>query len=146
MKTDLQDLLLAHEPLTAKLAKDPEDNVALINWITRPDLSALPAITLEGIGTTPQYDQKGRSGFQPTRIQFDIWSSTFAAGTEIFNVIHEWLEPEGSFPTRTQGGTIFDRFELQADRDLPVTDLAGGGRVFHIAADFIVWHRKAVQT
>ena len=101
---------------------------------------------MENIGAVPQYDQSGRGGLEPTRVQFDIWSSNYAKGRQTFNILRDFLDPETEAPARTQGGTTFERFLVEEGRDLPVTDLSGGGRVFHIAADVIIWHRGAVQT
>ena len=144
MQTNLIDLLLSHEPLTDLLAKDSEDNVPLINWLTRPDGTGMPAITLETVSTTPQYDQQGHGGFEPTRVQFDIWSGAYGQGREVYKVLRAFLDPEQYTP-RIQDETHFDRFILDGDRDLPAADLPSG-RVYHIAVDFIIWHRRAVQT
>ena len=141
MQVDFTNLLKAHPPLTALLARDADDDQPLINWVTRPDKSRLPALTLETVSTIPEVDQSGRGEMEPTRVQIDIWSDSYGKGRAIYRVLIDLLFPHGNFVSHEKGATRFERFILDGDRDLPVTDLDGGQRVFHIAVDFIIWHK-----
>ena len=53
------------------------------------------------------------------------------------------FEPLDSvYPSFTHGNTQFKQVIYDNHRDMPVQDLPGGKRVFHLEADYIVWHRE----
>lgn len=142
MQQDLIDHLHASTGLRDLLGSHSKHETPLINWVTRPDKEGLPAMTLETISSIGQYAQGGRSNETPTRVQFDIWSNTYDAARKIAKALVEYLNPPGDFEDVIVGSTRFHRFYFDADRDLPVMDLQGGERVYHIALDAEIWHYK----
>jgi len=137
MKTDFRAALLAHSTLTARLGQ--VGSRAAIDFAIRPDSGSLPALTLEMISDPREYNQGGVSGFFQERIQIDIWGESYKDTDEIHIILRDYLE---GF-TGLTGSTYFSRVFQDSARDLPVTDLQGGGRVFHRATDFIIHYTRS---
>ena len=136
MNIDYRNLLLAHTPLTDELGTVNKRPV--IDFVIRPDTSALPALTLEQVSEPIAFNQVSDSGQRETRMQVDIWGETYLAVDSVHGVLQNYLH---SVRNQAQGETIFIRIFEDSARDLPVTDLPDGGRVFHRAADYIIHHK-----
>lgn len=146
MQIDLINLLYEKASLTALLGRHSVHNTPLINWVARPDKEqALPAITLSTISTVPEYDQQGRQGLEPSRVQFDVWSDNYLDGNRVAHALREALSPVGvEFVDMVQGATRFKQFLFEGFRDLNDDDLDGGGDIFHTTSDAIIWHCPAI--
>jgi len=140
MQQDYIDHLHASETLQALLGSHSKHETPLINWVTRPDKEGLPAMTLETISTVGQYAQGGRSNEEPTRIQHDIWANSYLEARKIAKALRDYIDPRADFADVEVGDTRFHRIFFDADRDLPVQDLQGGERIYHIAIDAEIWH------
>ncbi len=54
--------------------------------------SALPGITLNRIGTTPQHRQEGKAQEFETRIQFDIWATSYKSAKAVASQVRLALD------------------------------------------------------
>lgn len=137
MLKDFRDLLLADVALTGLLGQT--NGRASIDFILRPDTGGLPAITLNKISEPISYNQMGRSVQEMQRVQVDIWGSAFI---DVENV-HKALRVVCEALTGDQGDTHFNRVFEDSARDMPVTDLPGGTRVYHRAVDYIIHYQES---
>ena len=145
MQTELLKILRDDEALAAILGS--HNNRALVDFITRPRTSAmLPALSLLCIEPPDSADQDGQDDLRSTRVQFDFFGEKYAQCRAAFNRTREILTPRGgAFVTFTKDTAIIERVSFEGSRDLDVTELKGGGTVFHLEADFIIWHRSVAE-
>jgi hypothetical protein len=109
-----------------------------IDWVSRPNQSALPALTLQGVDAGPIYSHGGAVGLESKRVQFDCWAGSYAEARALARaLIAEMEEPE------TRASVAFDAAFLVADRDMMAEDLGGGVRVYRISLDFNLWYQPA---
>jgi len=139
MQADLIDYLHNSDDLIATVSNS--GGVPNIQWVTRPNSSGLPALTLQTVSAVPSYDQSGRDELTSTRVQFDSWADTYAGARSIMDKLKSLLNPSDGFGSVLHGRSSFERFYFESDRDLPVQDLDGGQRVYHIGIDVLIWHR-----
>lgn len=104
---------------------------AAIDWVQRPDLAGLPAITLQRISTDRIYSHEGPVDLTGARVQFDCWGATYGAARTAFRALLTKMET---------GGTGWKAF-LDTERDAGAEDLDGGQRVFRVSADFNIWYK-----
>lgn len=103
-----------------------------IDWVSRPDLAGLPAITLQRISTDRLYSHSGPVSLTGARVQFDCWGATYGAARNAFRALQTKLEA---------GGTGWRAF-LDTERDAGAEDLDGGQRVFRVSGDFNIWYKE----
>lgn len=102
-----------------------------IDWVRRPDLAGLPAITLQRVSTDRLYTQDGPVELTGARVQFDCWAGTYGEARNAFRALLDKME---------SGGTGWKAF-LDTERDADAEDLDGGQRVFRVSADFNIWYK-----
>jgi hypothetical protein len=110
----------------------------VIDWVSRPDGSSLPALTLQGIDAARIYSHGGGLGLENKRVQFDCWAATYGAARLLARAVIAELET-----IETISGVAFDAGFLVADRDMMAEDLGGGVRVYRISLDFSLWYKPA---
>jgi hypothetical protein len=104
-----------------------------INWVVRPQLSALPALTLQIIGDPRPQHLKGFDGARGTRLQIDAWAETSAAAGALASAaIAALAEP------LTISGKQFGGAQVDGPRDLG--QQVGGSFVHRQSADLIIRH------
>lgn len=107
-----------------------------VYWVTRPQATALPAITLQTItGDRP----RTFGGLQPTRsprIQVDAWAESYAGARAIIEAIVATLEPK-----ETSNGITFDAIFFESERDF--IERQGTTDIYRTSIDLIVWHHPA---
>lgn len=106
-----------------------------VSWVTRPQASALPAITLQVIsGEHPQHLE----GFEKeeTRVQLDAWAASTAAASAIVKAAKAALAP-GVVHEGVQFGRMF--FEQERDG----VERLGNVDVYRVGIDLIFKHKAA---
>lgn len=107
-----------------------------IDWIERPQGDALPGVTLQVIDPGRHYTLDGY-GLNGTRVQIDSWGSIYDDAKLVARAVLEAIEPAA-----TQGAIEFSRSFLDGGRDHKPVDLPGGGKVFGVSQDFIIWWKS----
>lgn len=120
--------LRANAGIAAKVASF--NNRPAIDWVVRPDLAGLPAITLERVSTDRLYSHSGPVSLTGARVQADCWAGTYGAARELFRALLTKMEA---------GGIGWSAF-LLTERDLGAENLDGGQRVFRVSGDFNIWY------
>lgn len=137
MQADLVARLRADATLAGLLGT--KNSRAAIDWVSRPDSSTLPSLTLTEITTTPSYTQAGREAQAETTIQIDAWSESVLDGVLALSRAIIVLEAEA-----TVGSTFFQRaFLTSGPRSMRAEDLPGGQKVNRQTADLTFYHKPA---
>lgn len=108
-----------------------------VYWLSRPQTSALPAITLQTIagGRPRTYD--GLQAFRDTRVQMDIWAASYAEARSVAEAAIGALEPIKT----TSNGVIFDSIFFDSESD--ALERVGTTDIHRTSIDLIVWHQPA---
>lgn len=138
MEEDLKTRLRADAGLIALLGTHSRNNRPMIDWGTRPDDKALPALVMFKVSPGVEYDQDGATELEGPRVQFSVYAESYGETALVFRRLRELIENPA-----TVGSTYFDRAFLDAERDLDPKDIAGGERIFHRSADYIIWNRRS---
>lgn len=107
---------------------------ARVDWVERPQKSALPAISLQTISDPRPLHLKGMDGARSTRVQCDCWAATYAAALALARAVIAALSPPA-----TISGKKFGHAQVDSQRDLGEA-LADGSFVHRQSVDFLVWH------
>jgi len=104
-----------------------------IYWVERPQLSALPAVTLQTISDPRPQHLKGLDGARPTRVQVDCWAATYAVALALARACIGALQP----PT-ILAGKKFGQATIEGQRDLGEDQ--NGTLIHRQSVDLIIWH------
>jgi len=138
MQEALIKRLRADTELAALVGSHSKRGRPMIDWGTRPNDPALPAIVMYKVSPGVTYDQDKPTALEGPRVQFSIIGETYAAATLVFRRLRALLENG-----ETVDDVVFERAFLDAERDLNPRDIDGGGTEHLLGADFIIWHRRA---
>lgn len=105
-----------------------------VDWMTRPQKAALPAISLQTISDPRTGHLKGFDGARATRVQCDCWAATYAAALALARAAIAALQPPA-----TISGKKFGNAQVDAQRDLGEA-VADGSFIHRQSIDFIIWH------
>lgn len=106
--------------------------------LVRPQGSDLSALTFQVISTERGYTHDGAIGLTRSRVQFDSYGESYGDAKLVSRALIDGIEPEA-----TVDGIRFVRAFLAGERDLSITDVAGGDKVFRNSLDFFVWWQPA---
>jgi hypothetical protein len=84
-----------------------------IDWVDRPQTTALPAITLQTISDLRPQHMGGFDGTKEARVQVDVWAATYASAKAITEAVLAVL-----VPANTANGVSFSRAFVDNIRDL----------------------------
>jgi hypothetical protein len=135
MEEALSRLMLADAGISALVG-------TRVNWVVRPQSSALPAIVLNVIDTLPDYTMQGPSGLASSRVQVTCWSITYAAAKAVARAVEALLSGidelvgDGDSPeafTILRGG-----FQEGERESFEIGE--GQTGLYSVSLDFIVWH------
>lgn len=129
MQADLRTLILSGAGVPAR-----------VHWVRRPQGGDLPAVTLNTISEITDYHMRGPSGYQVTRVQADVWASTYASADVVARAIQSVLSGYSGIV----GATQFQMVALDGRRD---SFDAGGNdadRIQSISVDLIIHHRENI--
>lgn len=104
-----------------------------VTWVERPQLSALPAITLQTISDGRPQHLKGFDGARGTRVQIDCWASTYAAALSLARAVIAALQPPAVI-----SGKKFGQAQIDGQRDLG--EDVSGTFIHRQSVDLIIWH------
>lgn len=125
MQKALRARLLAASPVNVLVAQR-------VDWVDRPQASALPAITLQTISDSRPQHLKGFQALRDTRVQVDCWGATYQQVSVLREAVIAALVPEN-----TGNGIRFDRTLVDGVRDLGErTDIQF---IHRTSIDLIVW-------
>jgi hypothetical protein len=108
-----------------------------VYWVTRPQASARPAITLQTISGGRPRTYAGLQGFRDSRVQMDIWAATYAEARSVAEAAIAALEPIKTI----SNGIIFDSIFFDSERD--ILERVGTTDIHRTSIDLIVWHQPA---
>lgn len=133
MEEALVALLLAAAGVSAKVG-------TRIFWASRPQGTALPAITLTKVSGVPDYTNDGRSNLATARVQVDCEAETYLAGKTLARAVRDALD---IVPTTISGCTLQGAF-IDGERDLYEFDAETqeAGHPFGVSLDVIVHHTE----
>lgn len=131
MEEDLTAWLLAGTALTALVG-------TRINWDERPQLEALPSVTLQVVSAAVDYHHGGRTDLQRARVQADIWAATASQALAIKRALTARIEALQTSPS----GVLAAGF-IENDLSTDPEQLGGSARVFRRIVDFFIWHTGA---
>lgn len=131
-KGALKARLVAAAPVTALVGTSP----ARVDWVERPQASALPAITLQTIDDARPRTYGNFQEGRPSTVQMDVWAASFAQKEALTEAAITALAGAS-----TANGISFQPAYIDSVRDL-------GERVetqfiHRTSIDLIVWHSPA---
>lgn len=127
MEAALRARALAHAPLTGLVGDR-------VGWEARPQLEGLPAVTLQTVGGRIAQNYKGNQALQATRVQADVWASSYGEKKAVAAALLAALVPPGE-----QDGVRFGRGFVERDEDLTAGDSAAARAVRRRSIDLIIW-------
>lgn len=128
MEAALIALLLA-DPATAKLAGNR------ISWLQQPQKETVtPYVILQVITQTVNQTYQGITDITESRVQIDVWGTTYLDAITLANVIMNRLSNE-------RGSQILGCFH-QTSRDLTDDGRDPSKRLSRRSMDFIVFHKS----
>lgn len=104
-----------------------------VNWVTRPQLSALPALTLQVISDPRPQHLKGFDGARDTRLQIDAWASGHGIAVALAAAAIAALASPA-----TISGKRFGRAQVDGPRDLG--EEVNGSFVHRQSVDLTIRH------
>lgn len=126
MHAGLMTRLLANNAITAAVG-------ARVNWVTRPQASALPAITLQTISDERPQHLKGSDGARDTRVQVDVWATKHSVALAIARSVIAALAAPA-----VVSGKRFGPARVEGQQDLG--EDVNGTFVHRQSVDLIIWH------
>lgn len=135
MEGALRARLIAAPAVIAAVWKAPTTNVPAIYWVTRPQGTGLPAITLQIIDDPREQHMKDVQGLQSTLVQIDVWATTYAQGKALKEAVIAAL-----LPAETSNGIKFGRAFVRS-RDL--SERVETQLIYRPSMDFTIWHSPA---
>jgi hypothetical protein len=106
MQAALRARLTTAAPVTALVGQR-------VYWMDRPQGSALPAITLQTITEGRPQHMKGFQDLRSSRVQVDIWGTSFGQVRQISDAVIVALAP-----AQAGNGISFERTFIDSIRDL----------------------------
>lgn len=103
-----------------------------VDWVDRPQLSALPAIVLQTISDSNDQTMKDFQALQQTRVQVDVFAKTYAEARAASKAIIAAAVPAGD-----QANIRFYRASVEGPRDL--TETVTNQTVHRSSLDLVLW-------
>lgn len=111
----------------------PTNAAGRVDWNRRPQASALPAITIEGISDPRPQVMRKRQSTRPTRVQVTCWGATKAQAVAVREQAVREIEAARQF-----GGVTFQRAVELFVRAL--FDRQGDDEFYQEIIDVTLWH------
>jgi hypothetical protein len=105
-----------------------------MNWGSREQAAALPAVTLNKVSGGPLYADEGEVGLDEVRVQIDTWASSFSASTAVAREVRAQISgyEDANFPY----------ISLDVVRDLREGGANQAAYEYRVSMDFIVLSRS----
>jgi hypothetical protein len=107
-----------------------------ITWLQRPQGSALPAITLQGVSTRRDHTLEGRDGLVGRLVQIDVWATTYATMKDIQRALISALDGPFADPIHVA--------LVENERETLEAAAAGGTDLFRASVDVRAWFSEAL--
>jgi hypothetical protein len=129
MQGALRARLLAASPVTTLVGQR-------VYWVDRPQAAALPAIVLQVISDPRPQHLKGFDDLRETRVQLDVFGTSYASVLAITEAALAALVPEN-----TGNGIIFNRALVDGARDLG--ERTETQFIHRRSTDLLIWWQSA---
>lgn len=115
-----------------------------VTWMTRPQASALPAVTMQTINDERPQHLKGFDDARGTRVQIDCWATHVDGVADAYAQTVRLAEAviAAIINPATIEGIRFGRATIEGQRDLS-EDKPGGGILYRQSLDIRFWHEGA---
>lgn len=109
-----------------------------IHFVARPQGSAIPVIVLTRISFVPTYTMDGPDGLAMSRVQADVYASTWTAAKAVTRALAERVSGfKGAV-----GSTVFQLIEIDGERDYYDAGSNDAERFFRVSTDLLIHHRS----
>lgn len=105
-----------------------------VDWTERPQMTALPAVTLQVISDPRPQTFSGFTGFRETRVQIDCWGLTRGAVVALREAVIAAVAPAGTFYSVNFGRSFFPTGGIDRGENTET------GFVHRDSIDALVWH------
>ena len=129
MQGALRARLLATGPLATLVARR-------IEWLSRPQAGALPAVTLTVISDERPDTFGGFAALRATRVQVDCWAADYAKAKAVADAVVDAVATPA-----VHEGIKFSRPTIEGPRD--GIDQTEPAPIVRATLDLIVWHQTA---
>ncbi|AHE55534.1 tail completion protein gp17 [Sphingomonas sanxanigenens] len=107
-----------------------------IHWVTSPQGTPLPRITMQVITEQREQHYKGFFGMQFARVQIDVRAKSYSEAKALADTVIDAVVPAGTFH-----GVKFRRGIV--DRITDFEEKAGNEQVMRRSLDVLLWHSQA---
>ena len=126
LQSGLRARLLAAGPVAAAVG-------TRVSWVTRPQSTGVPAITLQTISDARPEHLKGLDSARETRVQLDCWAATYASALSLARACIAALSGPATISGKRFGNTRVD-----GQRDLG--EDVNGTFLHRQSVDLLIWH------
>lgn len=110
-----------------------------VHWLVRPQGSAIPAVVLTMVSRTPSYTMDGADGLQFSRVQVDVFASTYSEAKTAARAV----ETRVSGYSGTTGSTEFQLIQIDGERDIFEAGANDADTFARVSLDLLIHHRSA---
>lgn len=104
--------------------------------VSRPQGSALPAVTLATVSNVPLYTDQGEAGIAEARVQIDCWGTSYGSVKAVARSVKAAL----SAFFGTVEGVTFQNILLDGERDFRESGSNAAEYLFRVQLDFRIWY------
>lgn len=127
----MEELLRAHLLASAGVTALVSTRVT---WLTRPQAAALPAVTLQLVGSSRTYGMSGPSDLVGNLVQVDVWAGTYATMKQTARAVIAALHELKDAPLQA-----FVESEDESSEAQDGPDTAGSTTFYRTRLDCRVW-------
>lgn len=107
-----------------------------VTWMSRPQATGLPSVTLQRVTGGPLYTNDGEAGLSEGRVQIDCWAKTYTSVKAVARAVRTRL----SALRDTVDGVRFATVMLDSEQDLREGGSNAAEYLHRVRMDFIIWH------
>jgi hypothetical protein len=105
-----------------------------VDWMKRPQGSALPAIVLQVVNDTRRFHLKDYMGLRSTQVQVDVYGLAYGPTLALSRLVIEALKAPAVI-----SGKVFSPTFVDSQRE--TTEVIGTAEVHRQSLDLNVWHK-----
>ena len=110
-----------------------------VNWVRRPqEADVFPSCILQRVSGQRQYNLQASDGLVNSRVQMDVWASTYISAKTASRAIVAALTGYKG----TVGNTKIQGIFINGERDLPDEDNDANNRLYRVSIDALIWHTE----
>lgn len=131
MEQGLVQRLISSNAITSLIGTSP----ARVQWLRRPQSSALPSITLQVISRVPVYSDEGSAGLIQARVQIDCW------GDDFIDVVNLAAAVTLQLATVTWGSAQFNFVNVVPENTIDFSDTEQGETpIYRRMLEYTLWY------